>query len=76
MKRFAILILTAVFSTPLLAAPQTYVIERTLTYPYLSYSYFGYSTRLSRIDKTSGTVLIDFEEFLRRVGVISSNRDQ
>ena len=76
MKRLAILILTAVFPTPVLATPQTYVIERTLAYPYLSYSYFGYSTRLNRFDKTSDTVIINFEEFLRRVGVTSGNSNQ
>jgi hypothetical protein len=76
MKRLAILILATVFSTPVLAASETDVVKEIHNYPYLSYSYFGYSKQLSRLDKASDTALIDFEEFLRRVGVTSSNRDQ
>lgn len=76
MKRFAILILAAVFSGPVLAAPKTDIIKAIHAYPYLSYSYLGYSTQLSRVDKSSDTVIIDFEKFLRRVGAISSNRYQ
>lgn len=41
------------------AAPQTYVIDGSHTYPRFSYSHFGYSTQLSRFDKTTGTVTFD-----------------
>ncbi|HET7775353.1 MAG TPA: YceI family protein [Azospira sp.] len=41
------------------AAPETFVIDSTHTYPRFSYSHFGYSTQLSRFDKTSGKIVID-----------------
>jgi len=42
-----------------LAAPETYVVDGTHTYPRFSYSHFGYSTQLSRFDKTSGKIVFD-----------------
>lgn len=59
MHRFALLTLAATLSTAALAAPETYVIDNTHTYPRFSYSHFGYSTQLSRFDKTSGKIVID-----------------
>jgi polyisoprenoid-binding protein YceI len=41
------------------AAPETYVLDNNHTFPRFSYSHFGYSTQLSRFDKTSGTIVID-----------------
>jgi polyisoprenoid-binding protein YceI len=41
------------------AAPETYVIDTTHTYPRFAYSHFGFSTQLSRFDKTSGTIVYD-----------------
>lgn len=41
------------------AAPETYVIDSKHTLPRFSYSHFGYSTQLSRFDKTSGTIVLD-----------------
>ena len=49
----------ALTATPVLAAPETYVVDANHTYPRFSYSHFGYSTQLSRFDKTSGTVVFD-----------------
>ena len=57
-KLFAALILAAV-AAPALAAPETYVVDGTHTFPRFSYSHFGYSTQLSRFDKTTGTVVLD-----------------
>ena len=48
-------------ATSAIAAPQTYVVEGTHTFPRFSYSHFGYSTQLSRFDKTTGTVVFDAE---------------
>ena len=39
--------------------PETFAIEGTHTYPRFSYSHFGYSTQLSRFDKTTGTIVFD-----------------
>ncbi|WP_310646471.1 YceI family protein [Limnohabitans sp.] len=57
----AALAFATVAATSAIAAPQTYVVEGTHTYPRFSYSHFGYSTQLSRFDKTTGTVVFDAE---------------
>lgn len=49
----------ATLAVPALAAPETYVIDNTHTFPRFSYSHFGYSTQLSRFNKTSGKVVLD-----------------
>ena len=57
-KRFAFT-LAASLSSLAVAAPETYVIEPTHTLPRFEYSHFGYSTQLSKFDKTSGTIVLD-----------------
>ncbi|MEY4123145.1 MAG: Protein YceI [Pseudomonadota bacterium] len=57
----AALAFATVAATSAIAAPQTYVVEGTHTFPRFSYSHFGYSTQLSRFDKTTGTVVFDAE---------------
>ena len=63
MNRFvrytAVIALAAGLAAPAFAAPTTYVIDPTHTYPRFSYSHFGLSTQLSRFNKTSGTVVLD-----------------
>ncbi len=59
MKRIAILALTAGLGLPAFAAPETYVVEGTHTYPSFSYTHFGYSTQQSKFDKTTGKITID-----------------
>lgn len=59
MKRMTMLPLIVLFSTATLAAPETYTIDENHTLPRFSYSHFGYSTQLSRFDKTSGKIIID-----------------
>ena len=61
MKRIALLAIAVSFSTAALAAPETYVVDNTHTFPRFSYSHFGYSTQLSHFDKTSGKITIDRE---------------
>lgn len=58
-KLSAVLAIAAAAAAPALAAPETYVVEGTHTYPRFSYSHFGYSTQLSRFDKTTGKVVFD-----------------
>lgn len=70
MKHITLLIVAAAISTPVLAAPETYVIDNTHTYPRFSYSHFGFSTQLSRFDKTSGNIVIDREAKIGSVNVI------
>jgi polyisoprenoid-binding protein YceI len=59
MKKLAAFALAASLSSAVFAAPETYVIDGTHTLPRFEYSHFGYSTQLSRFDKTSGTIVLD-----------------
>lgn len=44
-----------------LAAPVTYKVDSSHTFPRFSYSHFGYSTQQSSFQKTTGTVVFDAE---------------
>jgi polyisoprenoid-binding protein YceI len=63
MSLFKILTLTASLFVALashaIAAPVTYQVDPTHTYPRFSYSHFGLSTQLSSFRKTTGTVTFD-----------------
>ena len=41
------------------AEPETFVLDGAHTFPRFSYSHFGYSTQMSRFDKTTGKVVFD-----------------
>ncbi len=49
----------AALSSSVFAAPETFVIDNSHTFPSFSYSHFGYSKQLSRFDKTTGTIVLD-----------------
>ncbi|MES2830535.1 MAG: YceI family protein [Pseudomonadota bacterium] len=49
----------SIITAPAFAAPETYVVEGTHTYPRFSYSHLGFSTQLSRFNKTTGKVVYD-----------------
>lgn len=59
LSRIAAALALAAVSATSFAAPVTYEIESTHTFPRFSYSHFGLSTQLSRFDKTSGKVVLD-----------------
>ncbi len=59
MKKLSTIALALMVSVPAFAAPQTYAIDQAHTFPRFSYDHLGYSTQLSRFDKTSGTVVFD-----------------
>jgi polyisoprenoid-binding protein YceI len=69
MKTFKQISLAAVLATTLAAtlaggahaAPVSYQVDDTHTFPRFSYSHFGYSTQLSSFSKTSGKVVFDAE---------------
>ena len=65
MKSFKQLSLTAALFAALtgsaIAAPVTYNVDGSHTYPRFSYSHFGYSTQLSSFKNTSGKVVFDTE---------------
>lgn len=58
-KQLASLILALAAASPALAAPETYTVDGTHTFPRFSYSHLGYSTQLSRFNSTSGKVVYD-----------------
>jgi polyisoprenoid-binding protein YceI len=51
--------LLAGLSLSALAAPETYVLEPNHSYARFGYSHLGYSTQISRFNKTSGTFTFD-----------------
>jgi polyisoprenoid-binding protein YceI len=58
-KLTAALVIAAAAAAPAFAAPETYNVDGTHTFPRFSYSHFGMSTQLSRFNKTTGTVVLD-----------------
>ena len=69
----AALVLTAATittATPVSAAPETYVLDETHTFPRFSYSHFGYSTQLSRFNKTTGKIVLDKEAKTGAVDIV------
>ena len=58
-KLTAALVLAAVATAPALAAPETFAVDSTHTFPRFSYSHLGYSIQMSRFDKVTGTVTLD-----------------
>lgn len=51
--------LTAAMTGAALAAPETYAVDTTHTFPRFSYNHLGLSTQLSRFNKTTGSVTLD-----------------
>jgi polyisoprenoid-binding protein YceI len=49
----------AALSSSAFAAPETFAVDSSHTFPRFSYSHFGYSKQLSKFDKTSGTIVLD-----------------
>jgi polyisoprenoid-binding protein YceI len=58
-KLAAALILATVAAAPALAAPETFAVDSTHTFPRFSYNHLGYSIQMSRFDKATGTVTLD-----------------
>jgi len=58
-KLSAALAFTAVMAASAIAAPASYSIDSTHTFPRFSYNHLGMSTQLSRFNTTTGTVVLD-----------------
>ena len=58
-KLTAALIVSATAASAAFAAPETYAIDGTHTFPNFSYSHFGLTTQISKFEKTTGTVTLD-----------------
>ena len=61
---------TMVITAPALAAPETYVLDGTHTFPRFSYNHLGYSTQLSRFNKTTGKIILDKEAKTGEVDIV------
>ncbi len=61
-KTSAVLVIAGAASlaaTSAVAAPETYVVDGSHTFPSFSYSHFGLSTQISRFNNTTGTLVVD-----------------
>lgn len=59
MKRLAISVALAAFAASAQAAPETFVIDNSHTYPHFTYNHLGFSNQTHKFDKTSGKVVLD-----------------
>lgn len=62
--------LAALFAGSAMAAPVTYNIDGSHTFPRFSYSHFGYSTQLSSFSKTTGKIVFDAEAKTGSVDIV------
>ena len=66
----AALSLATLFAGSAMAAPVTYNVDGSHTFPRFSYSHFGYSTQLSSFSKTTGKVVFDAEAKTGSVDIV------
>jgi polyisoprenoid-binding protein YceI len=66
----AALALATLFAGSAMAAPVTYNIDGSHTFPRFSYSHFGYSTQLSSFSKTTGKIVFDAEAHTGSVDIV------
>jgi len=59
MKRLVTLIALATVAATAQAAPETYTIDNSHTYPHFTYTHLGFSKQTHKFDKTSGKVVLD-----------------
>jgi polyisoprenoid-binding protein YceI len=59
MQRLALVAALAAVSAAAQAAPVTYTIDNSHTYPHFTYNHLGFSNQTHKFDKTSGTVVLD-----------------
>lgn len=62
MKHIALFAALAAASVAAQAAPVTYTIDNSHTYPHFTYNHLGFSNQTHKFDKTSGTVVLDRAE--------------
>ena len=62
--------LAAALAAPAVAAPETYVLDSAHSYPRFSYNHFGYSTQVSRFNKTTGKIIYDKEAKTASVDIV------
>ena len=64
------LALATAFAAPALAAPETYAIDGSHTFPRFSYDHMGLSTQLSKFSRTSGSIVLDKAARTAQVDVV------
>ena len=64
------LALAAALAAPAVAAPETYVLDSAHSFPRFSYNHFGYSTQVSRFNKTTGKIIYDKEAKTASVDIV------
>jgi len=62
--------LAALAAGSALAAPVTYTVDSSHTFPRFSYSHFGFSTQLSSFGKTTGAVVFDAQAKTGSVDIV------
>lgn len=65
----AALFSASLFSAPLMAAEEVYVIDGSHTFPSYTYSHFGLTTQQHQFNNTTGTVVIDREAKTAKIDV-------
>ncbi len=58
-KQLALTALVAALAAPALAAPETYVVEPTHTFPTFTYNHLGFTNQTHRFNKTAGAIVWD-----------------
>ena len=66
----AALSLVTLFAGSAMAAPVSYNVDGSHTFPRFSYSHFGYSTQLSSFSKTTGKVVFDADAKTGSVDIV------
>ena len=64
------LLLTIAAAAPAVAAPATYIVDGSHSFPRFSYVHFGYSTQMSGFNKTSGKIMFDKEAKTGAVDIV------
>ena len=66
----AVFVVTVVMNGSVLAAPESFVIDGGHTFPRFSYNHIGYSTQISRFNRTTGKIVLDKEARTGSVDVV------
>jgi polyisoprenoid-binding protein YceI len=69
-KTVTALAFASVLGASAIAAPVNYTIDAAHTFPRFSYSHLGFSTQLSRFDKTTGSIVYDAEKQTGSVDIV------
>ena len=69
-KLLSLSTLSLAFCAPAFAAPEVFAIDNSHTYPRFLYNHLGFSTQLSRFNKTSGKIVFDKEAKTGSVDIV------